>query len=139
MRSRIGIAAHLTTLGLLGNLTTGTTLADDHSHKHVKSTTATPHTIRRAGYAQDVSSLSMVSYNEHYSGGYVGGGKVHGGAEPCLHAGTWGWDYTPFRSTFLGWSNGRRYQGGTGAYAIDGPKPIAHITEAIHGHFGPRD
>ena len=116
----------------------------EHSHKHVKSTTATPHTIRQAGYPQWVSPVSMVSYNERYSGGYIGGGKFfHGGDEPCVHQGTWGWDYSPFRPMssriFLKWSNGRHYEGGTGAYATDGPKPMEHIKESIHSHFGGGD
>jgi hypothetical protein len=39
--------------------------------------------------------------------------------------GTWGWDETGSqhfrRRTILGWSGGRKYQGGTGAYRTDGP------------------
>lgn len=141
MRSRDRIAACLATLGMVTGLSTGIALADDHAHKHPKSTVATPHTMRQAGYPQCVSPISMVSYNEHYSGGYVGGGKYHGGHEPCPHhEGTWGWDYTPFRPMssriFLKWSNGRHYQGGAGAYETEGPKPIEHLTEAIHAHFG---
>jgi hypothetical protein len=142
MRSRSWIAAAFAALGLIANPSTGTSLADDHehSHKHVKSTTATPHTIRQAGYPYCVSPVSMVSYNEHYSGGYIGGGKFLGGDYPCPHQGTWGWDYTPFRpmssKIFLRWSNGRHYEGGTGAYKTDGPKPIEHIKETVHGHFG---
>ena len=87
-------------------------LADDqnHSHKHPKPTTATPHTDRQAGYPQCVSPVSMVSYNEHYSGGYVGGGKALGGHERCVLDGTWGWDYSPFHPMssriFLKWSRG---------------------------------
>ena len=30
---------------------------------------------------------------------------------------------------FLRWSNGRHYEGGTGAYATDGPKPMEHVKE----------
>jgi hypothetical protein len=117
--------------------------ADDHehSHKHVKSTEATPHTERQAGYPQEVSHFAMESYNQHYSGGFIGGGLGgRHGHERCANEGTWGWDYTPFRPMssriFLKWSHGRRYQGGTGSYATDGPKPLEHITETIHGHFG---
>jgi hypothetical protein len=143
MRSRSWIAAGLAALGLVVMPSTRTSLAGDLFHKHEKSTTATPHTFRQAGYPQCVSPVSMVSYNEHYSGGYVGGGKFLGGQEPCPHQGTWGWDYTPFRPMssriFLKWSNGRHYEGGTGAYATDGPKPLEHITETVHGHFGGGD
>jgi len=113
---------------------------DQHSHKHVKSTVATPHTERQAGYPDCVSSIAMESYNDHYSGGFVGGGKAFFGHGRCAQEGTWGWDYTPFRPMspriFSRWSHGRHYQGGTGAYATDGPKPIEHVTETIHEHFG---
>ena len=44
-----------------------------------------------------LADRDRVSYNEHYSGGFVGGGKALGGHEPCPQEGTWGWDYTPFR------------------------------------------
>jgi hypothetical protein len=112
----------------------------DHDHKHVKSTQATPHTFHQAGHPEVVSEFAQESYNEHYSGGYIGGGKAHGGHERCANQGTWGWDYTPFRpmssKIFLKWSHGRHYQGGTGAYATDGPKPLEHITETVHGHLG---
>jgi hypothetical protein len=142
MRSRSWIAASLAALGLFANPSTGIAPAGEHSHKHEKSTTATatPHTFRQAGYPQCVSPIAMESYNEHYSGGFIGGGKAIGGHERCANEGTWGWDYTPFRPMssriFLKWSHGRHYQGGTGAYATDGPKPIEHITETIHSHFG---
>ena len=149
MRCRNWIAAGLVALGLSAYPMSGTILAGDdehvheHSHGHPKSTEATPHTIRQAGYPHEVGPFAMESYNEHYSGGYVGGGNLFGGHGSCAHVGTWGWDYTPFRpmsqKIFLRWSNGRRYQGGTGAYATDGPKPLEHITETIHGHFGDRE
>jgi hypothetical protein len=143
MQSRSLIAAGLAALGLVANLSTGLAPADDHSHQHVKSTTATPHTERQAGYPHCVSPVSMVSYNEHYSGGYIGGGKTFGGHQPCANEGTWGWDYSPFRPMssriFMKWSHGRHYEGGAGAYATDGPKPIEHIKETVHGHFGVED
>jgi hypothetical protein len=133
-------------LGLLVNPWGQAILADDHehSHQHVKSTQATPHPMSQAGYPQEVSPISMESYNQHYNGGFIGGGKGgHGGHEPCLNEGTWGWDYNLFRPMssriFLKWSHGRHYQGGTGSYATDGPKPLEHITETIHGHFGGGD
>lgn len=127
-------------LALSGNIIK----ANDHElvfkPKHVKSTQATPHTERQAGYPYCVSEISMESYNEHYSGGFVGGGSAFSGHGRCSNEGTWGWDYTPFRAMspriFLNWSHGRRYQGGTGAYATDGPKPLEHLTESIHEHFG---
>jgi hypothetical protein len=134
-RTVIIAAVILTALGW-----TGSARAGEHERHAPKSTVATPHTFRQAGYPQCVSPVSMVSYNEHYSGGYVGGGKARGGQGPCPHQGTWGWDYTPFRPMssriFLHWSNGRHAQGGEGAYATDGPKPIEHLAEAIRSHHG---
>ena len=55
-----------------------------------------------------------------------------GGGVPLGHGqgrqredGTWGWDETGGqhfrRRIILGWSGGRKYQGGTGAYHTDGP------------------
>ena len=115
-------------------------LGGDHSHESTKSTHATPHTHEQAGYPLCVSRLAHPSYNEHYTGGYVGGGKAIGGQGRCGQEGTWGWDYTPFRASghgvFLDWSHGRRYQGGTGRYATDGPHPIHAISEAIKEHGG---
>jgi hypothetical protein len=143
MRCRSWIAAGLVALGLSANPMIRTTLADDdehvqkHSHKRPKSTEATPHDFVQAGYPHEVSQIAMESYNEHYSGGYIGGGSLFGGHGGCAHVGTWGWDYTPFhKRIFLNWSDGRRYQGGMGAYKTDGPKPLEHLTEKIHSHFG---
>ncbi len=141
MSCRSRIAAGLVAAGLLSAPMVGVARAGDHDHPHhVKSTQATPHTHRQAGYPQCVSPLAMESYNEHYSGGYVGGGMPHFGHGRCANEGTFGWDYTPFRplspKIFLGWSHGRHYQGGTGAYRTDGPKPLEHIKETVHEHFG---
>ena len=142
MGSRSGIAAGMATLALFTHSISGIARGGDHDHdhKHVKPTLATPHTFHQAGHPECVSAIARESYNRHYSGEYVGGGKAFGGHGRCANEGTWGWDYTPFRPMssrlFLKWSHGRHYQGGTGAYATDGPKPIEHVTEAIHGHFG---
>ncbi|MBI3821148.1 MAG: hypothetical protein HY289_00540 [Planctomycetes bacterium] len=61
-----------------------------------------------------------------YIGYHVGGGAGQPRkAEPRQDdEGTWGWDYQGWlpRRVILGWWHGRRYQGGTGAYATDGPK-----------------
>jgi len=64
------------------------------------------------------------------TGSYVGY-PVGGGAWLRKHAeppypqeGTWGWDYRGkllLRRVMLGWSHGRLYQGGSGAYRTDGP------------------
>jgi hypothetical protein len=143
MTRRIGSRAGLLTLGLL-LATSGITRAGDpdreHKHKHQRSTVATPHTWEQAGYPQFVSPIAMPSYNDHYSGSYVGGGLAFGGHDRCAIDGTFGWDYTPFRPLsqriFLGWSHGRHYQGGGGPYRTDGPKPLEHITETVNEHFG---
>lgn len=115
-------------------------LADEpgEGHKHHKPILEPPHDIQKAGYPRCISPLAHPSYNQHYTGGWIGGGKAIGGDEPCLHhEGTWGWDYTPLRPgsprIFLGWSHGRHYQGGTGAYRTDGPKPIERFRERLHG------
>ncbi len=145
MSRRNWIACSLMVFGLVELISNRSARADDrwhwHKHTHVKSTEATPHTMKQAGYPQDVSMIAMQSYNQHYNGGLIGGGKGgHGGHSPTLNEGTWGWDYNLFRPAssriFLGWSHGRRYQGGSGSYATDGPKPLEHITETVHGHFG---
>lgn len=146
MFRRSSIALGATVLGFLLSAEIASVEAGElfHRHKHEKSTQATPHTEHQAGHPHEVSEIAAISYNEHYSGGYVGGGKGgHGGHERCAQEGTWGWDYTPFRPMssriFLKYSHGGRYQGGTGSYATDGPKPIEHLTETIHGHFGGGD
>lgn len=143
VRSRI--AAGLLALGVGFLPSAGPVRADDeypfptliHRPKHVRSTVATPHTMHQAGHPQECSMMAAPSYNEHYTGGYVGGGKASGGHGRCLSEGTWGWDYTPFRPshTFLSWSHGRHYQGGTRGYATDGPKPLEHLKESIHERF----
>jgi hypothetical protein len=73
-----------------------------------------------------IACWAVPSNNSHYFGYYVGGGcalPYH--AEPRYrHEGTWGWDYDGWvihRLVSLGWWHGRCYQGGTGAYRIDGP------------------
>jgi hypothetical protein len=93
-------------------------------------------THARAGYPMEVSPISGPSYNEHYSGSYVGGGNLFHGHGRGVCEGTFGWDYTPFRplsrKIFLGYSHGRRYQGGIGAYKVHGPHVLEGIEEALH-------
>jgi hypothetical protein len=67
-------------------------------------------------------------------GSYIGGGVSLGRGDPRRRdEGTWGWDETGShllrRRAILGWTHGRRYQGGTGAYRTDGP----HIPDPIFG------
>lgn len=85
-----------------------------------------PHTDERAGFPRAFSGHLEPSTTPGGIGYYVGGGVPLGpgqGRRP--DDGTWGWDETGSlhfrRRTILGWSAGRKYQGGTGAYRTDGP------------------
>lgn len=73
-----------------------------------------------------------------YCGYYVGGGAHMCCGDPRgTLDGTWGWDYIGCcyaRRVMLNWWHGRRYQGGEGAYKVNGPRllnlPIFHAGEA---------
>jgi hypothetical protein len=85
-----------------------------------------PHTDERAGDPRALSGHLQASATPGGIGYYVGGGVPCGkGRGRRRDDGAWGWDETGsrhFRSrVILGWSQGRRYQGGTGAYLTDGP------------------
>lgn len=84
----------------------------------------------RAGYPSEVSAHARPSDDGRYIPYQVGGGAAWGhGDGPTIDQGTWGWDYVGFKFpawVTLGWWNGR-YQGGTGAYAIDGPRILERI------------
>jgi hypothetical protein len=85
-----------------------------------------PHTDERAGYPRALSGHLEPSTTPGGIGYYVGGGVPCGkGQGRHRDEGTWGWDETGGqhfrRRVILGWSQGRRYQGGTGAYHTDGP------------------
>jgi hypothetical protein len=91
-----------------------------------------PHTDERAGDPRALRDHVTPSATLGGIGYYVGGGVPIGrgqfysdGASRWRDEGTWGWDETGgmhFRHrVILGWSHGRRYQGGTGAYRTDGP------------------
>jgi hypothetical protein len=85
-----------------------------------------PHTDERAGYPRSLSGHLETSRTAGGIGYYVGGGVPLGrGAGRRAIDGTWGWDETGSRHcrrrTIMGWSQGRKYQGGTGAYRTDGP------------------
>jgi hypothetical protein len=78
-----------------------------------------------------VACWALPSDTGHYVGNYVGGGcAVRCLADPPrANEGTWGWDYRGWlwpRRILLGWWHGRRCQGGTGAYATDGPELLRH-------------
>jgi hypothetical protein len=92
-----------------------------------------PHTFERAGNPQCLRSHLKPSFAPGVRGYYVGGGAAHGGDGRYPDDGVWGWDDTgctwlPMRVRLL-WSHGRRYQGGPGAYATDGP----HVPDPIYG------
>jgi hypothetical protein len=89
-----------------------------------------PNTAERAGCPRARADRLEPSVTPGGIGCYVGGGVLfwHGqGGGECRRRdeGTWGWDETGGvhcrRRVILGWSHGRRYQGGTGAYRTDGP------------------
>lgn len=85
--------------------------------------------FRRAGWPQHVRRWAHPTDNGHYGGYYVGGGAAWHGHDRFPHEGTWGWDYLRlvfYKRVALGWWHGRRHQGGTGAYATDGPRLLHH-------------
>lgn len=82
-----------------------------------------------AGWPQCIAPWAKPSFGCHEWGCYVGGGAAFYGDCRCSHEGTWGWDYHGClfpKRIWLGWHHGRRNQGGTGAYATDGPKLLSH-------------
>ena len=81
----------------------------------------------RAGCPQTLRKYAT-GPNPNFWGWWVGGGTAIGGGPPGENDGTWGWDFEgrPPRRIWLNWSNGRRYQGGTGNYKTDGPKLHLH-------------
>ncbi len=100
-----------------------------------------------AGCPQKVACWAVLSENDHYVGYYVGGGAAVCGdcRGPC--DGTWGWDYEGCllpHLVILRWVHCRRYQGGTGAYATDGPEvpnvipTIFHPCESLKAHYEER-
>jgi hypothetical protein len=93
-----------------------------------------PHTDERAGLPRALAGHLQQSTTAGGIGYYVGGGVLFGHGQPRRREeGTWGWDETGSRlfrrRNILGWSHGRKYQGGTGAYAVDGP----HVPDVVFG------
>ena len=91
-----------------------------------------PHTDEAAGYPRSLAGHIEPSVTPGGIGYYVGGGVAWGhGENRGRHDGTWGWDETGGwrhrRRGILGWSGGRKYQGGTGAYRTDGHVPPDYI------------
>jgi hypothetical protein len=79
----------------------------------------------RAGCAMNIRPHAIPSNTRHYGGYWVGGGQPIKGRCPSVDEGTFGWDYFGLSFTKridLNWSQGRRYQSGTGAYKTDGPR-----------------
>lgn len=91
-----------------------------------------PHTDERAGYPRALADHLEPTNTPGGIGYYIGGGVPVGHRHPYADGacrrrdeGTWGWDETGSvhlrHRVILGWSHGRKYQGGTGAYRTDGP------------------
>jgi hypothetical protein len=80
-----------------------------------------------------IACWAIPSNSKAYAGYYVGGGSAFCCGQPRLETeGTWGWDYRgcwlPHR-VFLQWWHGRHYQGGAGAYRVDGPRLLNALRE----------
>lgn len=106
-----------------------------------------PNTDERAGYPRMYSDHLEPSATTGGIGYYVGGGVPFGvrrGDGPSRWEGTWGWDETGHgwfrRRVILGWSHGRRYQGGAGAYRTDGPivPDVIYAINSIANSLGRR-
>lgn len=104
------------------------------------------HTDLRAGYPPALAGHLEPSTTPGGIGYYVGGGVPFGhGQLRRRDEGTWGWDETGARHhrrrTILGWSRGRRYQGGTGAYRTDGPvvPDLIYATTSTVNSLGRRE
>jgi hypothetical protein len=92
-------------------------------HRYGRTTEA-DHTLERAGHPELVACCAIPLDAPSYVGYPVGGGAAWHGNPPHSTDGTWGWDYQGCvfkRRVFLFWWYGQRYQGGTGAYKVDGP------------------
>jgi hypothetical protein len=82
---------------------------------------------QRSGYASSIAPWAQRTVSRHYSGGFLGGGAARRGEDRREIQGTWGWDFHGLaagKKIWLGWWNGRRDQGGRGAYKTDGPRLI---------------
>ncbi len=79
----------------------------------------------RSGWPRCIGTLARPDICRDYSLGYVGGSAHWFGEPRTCQEGTVGLDYQGWffaRRTWLQWTHGRRYQGGDGKYATDGPK-----------------
>jgi hypothetical protein len=103
------------------------------------------HTDERAGYPRSLAKHIEPSATPGGIGYYVGGGVALGrGQSRRRDEGTWGWDETGGerhrRRVILGWSQGRRYQDGMGAYRTDGhvPPDVVYGATSIVNSLGRR-
>jgi len=119
---------------LVQALLVGKAFSWDWCHKSAEipmgTNTEADHNLDRAGHPEEVACSAHAPDDCSYIGYPVGGGApFHKGDYPCPTDGTWGWDYQGHcfaRHEFLYWWHGRRYQGGTGSYTIDGPEVFPH-------------
>jgi hypothetical protein len=94
-----------------------------------------PHTDQRAGHPRTLAKHIEPSTTPGGIGYYAGGGVALGrGHSRRRDEGTWGWDETGRERlrhrVVLRWSQGRKYQGGTGSYPTDGHVPPDFIYAA---------
>jgi hypothetical protein len=91
----------------------------------------------RAGNPRSVAPWAHPSDTGRYCPYRVGGGAAYHGEAPGPEEGTWGWDYPgilfPARIA-LGWWHGRKYQGGTGSYKVDGYRKPEHEGASFEKH-----
>jgi hypothetical protein len=94
--------------------------------------------VQRAGDPRSIAPWAKPQDPCKYDGYYAGGGAwryKHDG-RGC-HQGTWGWDYTGkwvHPLVRLGWTHPPRYQGGTGSYQPDGPRPYEELKSHCEEH-----
>jgi hypothetical protein len=105
-----------------------------------------PHTDERAGFPRELAAHVEPTNTPGGIGYYVGGGVSHArGYHRHWDQGVWGWDETGMvrhrPNVILGWSMGRKYQGGTGAYRTDGPvvPDIIYTGTTIANSIGRRE
>lgn len=122
---------------------------DDPTHRHPSTAV---HTMERAGYPQLVRKHAQPAESPHFTGGYVGGGRLttskHADGRVTPTDGTWGWDYVGFGRrpgrVFLDWYHDRPKQPKPGPYKTDGPHvpdpiaahPVQKVYEALTGKGG---
>lgn len=86
--------------------------------------------VRTNGLPYEIARHAKPTYTPEYDYGWVGGGAPTWRGEPRrANEGVWGRDYLGvlyLRRVWPNWWHGRRYQGGAGAYATEGPKLLHH-------------